>query len=315
MTAPEELIAFFDLTDLFAQSHRVPDVLVVGGFVLDAARRRALSADVAAIKERRLGYAHLPVKWNLRDPSVKRAARDAGVDHRAILQAADPVREELLAFLPRHDALSFVSVLRAHRSRHPTATLKRTRRPRLGYGFSNLLMHLGQCVKHDRSAAAIQIVLDWPEKSDPSPFVSEYASAWRDGASAESSTNPAAPSYHSGPLSSLGFYSGPHFGKTELDNELQLADLVVGCTKDFVDRAMNPAGRGGFGAACFEAAVYPTLHRSRSGDVLRYGLSVSPTGCDVATAVASALEDVRDRSALPESLVAEDPGESEWSNW
>lgn len=108
-----------------------------------------------------------------------------------------------------------------------------------GYVFSNGLMRFAMCVKESRAAHA-QVILDWPDKGDSKPFNREYASAFNTGKSGKDVA------YYSGPLKDIGFSDSIFYAKMNHTTLLQVADIILGATREFVECALEkkPIGIG-----------------------------------------------------------------------
>lgn len=79
-----------------------------------------------------------------------------------------------------------------------------------------------------------QVVLDWPDKGESEPFALEYQAAYTRGKTADGSVN-----YFCGPLNSLGFLDSVMYTTMTDCTLLQVADLLVGATRELVDCALE----------------------------------------------------------------------------
>jgi hypothetical protein len=143
------------------------------------------------------------------------------------------------------------------------------------YSFGNFLMRAGLFCK-EREPAEVQLIVDWPESERRRLFVEEYYSGWKDG---KSVTAAESIEYRSGPLSSLGFRAGPLFGVTDVDVRLQLADLVVGTCRSFINYCMRVTTEQDFGVQQFKA-IARCLDRADGWRCFGRGITVAPANSD-----------------------------------
>ena len=262
-----------------------PDILLVAGYCVPRSRRDELFEAVRHSKKDLLGNEYYPVKWNIL--SLKQHCqnfRDTNV-LQSLLTVSDSLRVRLLAHLLESGATMFASVIQAYSNNRQV--LGSTRGDLVGYSFGNILQRLGLFIKNYRqtSRVHVQLILDWPEGSNRAPFIREYWSGWQRGISGEDAGHQS--TYYSGPLKDLDFDPAILFGCTEFHPGLQLADLVTGVTRSFIDYAMGSRTKNDFGVQQF-MRILPRFYRS-NGQILGYGLVVSPVSSNLATMVREAL--------------------------
>jgi hypothetical protein len=128
--------------------------------------------------------------------------------------------------------------------------------------------------------------LDWPDRNERAPFTNEYFSGWRYGRSGP----PERPvNYNCGALLQLGFASGPVFAGVEFDPRLQLADLIVGASKEFVNFALSKIPKESFGVQTFKLLM-PSLFQRKSGQNLGLGFTASPAQSDFSKKILDGLK-------------------------
>jgi hypothetical protein len=184
-------------------------------------------------------------------------------------------------------ATLFTSAILAHSNKKQV--LGRTREDLVGYSFGNLLMRAGLYCSEKRAGQRVDILLDWPEKNDRGPFVNEYYTGWRHGRSGKGDD---AVNYHCGALAELGFAPAPVFAGMEFEPRLQLADLVVGAARDFVNFALGKSERESFGVKTFQSLL-ANFYQRENGQILGLGLTASPANSDFSHAILVGLKVLR----------------------
>ncbi len=261
-----------------------PDIVIVGGYGIDREKKASFYEEVANVKRSYGLDPDCPVKWNMKDLKKSLAAGDFKECLPKLLEYSDSLRLELLNVLVTLKAYCFLSVIRAHSTRRKV--LSATQQDLAAFSFGNLLMRIGKFRRSSLKIRTCEVVLDWPARSDRSPFVNEYRQAWRQGKSTGRTVT-----YHCGALRDIGFYPSPVFSVMELDPRLQVADLVVGATRCFVDFALGKTTDDNFGVQCL-SLLKPRIWQS-SGRMIGNGLTVSPTRSDFSDALASGLVKLR----------------------
>lgn len=250
----------------------VPNIIVVGGF---AVRRDEADALIDRIREVKAVYARdrfVPIKWNIQD--FRDVIEERGGDdfYREVADASADIRSGMLEALRASEGICFTSVIHAHSEREQALRDVGDDLPR--YSFVNLLQRLGYCVRdHIDGRSEVQLVLDWPPGNDRKPWEEEYTAGFAEGDSADSDHEHP---YHVGPLRDLGFRPGLLYGNTQFNEGLQLADLVVGVTRHFVQHAhLDQHQPDGFGVREF-ADLLPSFYGYDAGQVVGRGIAVSP---------------------------------------
>jgi len=272
---PSELTAFFGNE----APAKVPDVFVVAGYSVRSEQLLRLTRDAEKIKKEILGHANAPIKWNVDD--LKRALKQHELSELlpTIKANRNPIRAALLKSLCDSEATVFLSAILAYSNRRQV--LGESKNDLVRYSFGNFLMRVGLFCKEKRTTE-VQLIVDWPDKSDRSLFVHEFYSGWKSG---RSGTGTDSVNYHCGALSSLGFQAGLLFGVTDVDVRLQLADLVVGTCRSFINYCMGRCAQNDFGVQQFKA-IAPHLDRDSQRRVFGRGIAVSPTNSDFSKKIA-----------------------------
>jgi hypothetical protein len=259
-----------------------PDVLVIGGYAIARDRVAPLLKKVQKVKENRGLNVHCPLKWNMRDLDRALMAHDLIGQKDILIGQSDILRTELLTELAAADATLFASVIRAYSNKKQI--LGETREDLVGFSFGNLLMRVGLFCKEAAGGRRVDVLLDWPERNNRSPFTAEYYTGWRYG---RSGPEDKAVPYQCGALSDIAFSPAPAFAGTEFEPRLQLADLVVGATRDFINFLLGNAKEDSFGVQRFKFLM---PHFYKAPRILGRGLTVSPTNSDFSAAVLGGLK-------------------------
>jgi hypothetical protein len=276
------MIGVLDTTELVGPGAESADILLVAGYCLPRETLPDLLRDVREIKNICCGNSYVPIKWNLRG---QRRAIDLHRCHhleQRLLEVSDLLRQALLECLRNAKATLFLSVLSAYSYRKEV--LNDIRGTLARFCFGNILMRVGLFRRNSIDHRMTEIILDWPEGGAPAPFVAEYLAGWRDGIS----PNEIKPiPYRCGPLKDLGFFPGPTFGVTDVDERLQLADLVVASSRSFVNYAIGRSNADEFANAEF-FKLLPLFFRERNM-IMGRGVTVSPINGDLSKQIYNAL--------------------------
>lgn len=262
----------------------VPDIIVIGGYAIPGENVNPLITAIRRRKEELLGDDQIPVKWNIKD--LGRALNAHGLDNLlpTLKSNSELIRSDLLRLLRESGATMFVSVVLAH-------STKKDKIPKMelaGYSFSNLLMRVGLFKKSLKNASDCELILDWPDGHQREPFIKEYRLGWKSG---KSGNNQKEISFFCGPLKNLGFHASPLFGITDFDERLQLADLLVGCSRSFINYCMDKTTEKDFGVQEFNKLL-PSLYKDPKGKVLGCGLSISPLNSTLGKMIKAKLNNV-----------------------
>jgi hypothetical protein len=260
-----------------------PDVLVIGGYAIPRDKVSPLLKKVQEVKSHHGLNHHCPVKWNMRDLDRALAAHDLIGQKDILIGQANVLRADLLDELSATGATIFVSAIRAYSNKKQV--LGKTREDLVGFSFGNLLMRVGLFCKETADGRRVDVLLDWPERNDRGPFVAEYYTGWRYG---RSGPDGKAVLYQCGALADIAFTPAPTFTGTEFDPRLQLADLVVGAAREFINFSIGKAKEDSFGVQRFKSLI-PRLYQAPGPQILGRGLAISPTNSDFSASVLAAL--------------------------
>ncbi|MCA1536069.1 hypothetical protein I6F21_26390 [Bradyrhizobium sp. NBAIM03] len=260
-----------------------PDILVIGGYAIRRDMTVGLLERVKAFKAKHGLDSHCPVKWNMRDLDRPLAAHGLENQKQILIENSDAIRTDLLDALTTAGAVIFVSIIHAYSNNKQV--LGKTKQDLVGYSFGNLLMRVGLFCKDSAGGRRVDSLLDWPEANNRAPFTSEYHTGWRYG---RSGPEQGGVKYQCGPLAQIAFAPTVAFAGMEFEPRLQLADLVVGAGREFINYSMGKSKKEAFGVQRFKALL-PHLYQA-NGQTLGRGITVSPTNGDLSAAVLKALK-------------------------
>jgi len=196
---------------------------------------RELRARIEEVKSRH-GHPRAPIKWNFKDLRPLYRKQNQEALHVAMLSASKAWRSELADAVSDLDFTIIISCIESHSI--DRKVLKATKEDLTRFVFSNGLMRVALHTE-ETTPERTQVVLDWPDRGDTTPFDSEYASAYNSG-----TTKGGHVKYHSGPLSELGFMDSAVFTNMHHSTLLQFADVVLGATRELIECATGKKSSG-----------------------------------------------------------------------
>jgi len=211
------------------RSAPIQDVFLFGGIIVPQDQETSIRQSVEDIKAR-YGSRRAPLKWNFKDLKDLYKNKGAETLYCKLLDSSKEWRTELLRLVVQHKITLVIAAIEAYSLERKIIKLRKQSIAQ--YAFSNALQRVALHSKQS-GASSCEVVLDWPDKGNPQPFCSEYASAYSGAKTTEGHP------YHSGPLSDIGFADTPMFQNMESSNLLQLADLTVGAVREYIEYAIG----------------------------------------------------------------------------
>jgi hypothetical protein len=257
----------------------IADVLLFGGIAVPSDEEELrLKSKVEEIKA---SYAHsrAPVKWNFRDLRKKYDQVGASKHYKALLNTSDEWRESIFDAIQQSDVTILVSCIEAYSTRRKVIKTKKESLSR--HVFSNALMRFGLHV-HESSSQNAQVILDWPDKGAAKPFNAEYAAAHTFGANHDNDV-----SYKCGRLRDLKMADSVLFTTMEYSTLLQVSDLIVGASREFVEWSLGKC-QAGLGVECFSKVL--ANFRGAQDKILGRGFSVSTKNASLREAIDGGLD-------------------------
>lgn len=208
----------------------LPDMVLFGGIAVPTSSEAQLRSDVERVKAKYFD-SRAPIKWNFKDLRRTYEAHDLGKQYEVMLEASKEWRREIFEVIAASNCTLLVSVVQSHSIKKDK--IKEVRPALVRYSFSNCLMRVGKHAEETKPERC-QVILDWPENGDSRPFDIEYAAAFREGKTPDKEVT-----YISGPLCKLGFADSLGYSNMRHTTLLQVADLVVGATRELLEVALG----------------------------------------------------------------------------
>ncbi|WP_277680213.1 DUF3800 domain-containing protein [Gracilibacillus dipsosauri] len=221
---------FADDTELRSENglHK-PNIFLFGGIVIEPNEERKLIKIIKDIKSR-YTYPDLPVKWNFKDLKQIYKRFDRLEDYNKLLCKSHEWRKEIFQ---RSLGIKYkVVISMLENFQYDKNNLKEIKGDLNCILFANSLMRLG-LFSQRVGVSEFQIILDWPENKDPTPFNNEYYYAFNRGRSKDGIE------FLCGPLCKIGFQESVMFTKMSHSNSLQFADMIMGSFKGFCESQMQ----------------------------------------------------------------------------
>lgn len=252
--------------DTYAKSSKEDEprrIHLFGGVIVNRAAEEPIIKELREVKHR---YTHpnMPVKWNFKDTSIKKKYEefDRKDEYAQMLAASREWRLEMFRRINNLDYKIIMSCIEA--SSDKTKVTNQVKNELNTYCFENVLMRVGLDAKE--IGGNWQCVLDWPPDNDTKPFDRGYYQLFHFGKA--SSPLPAI----CGPLERRGFSHSLHFTRANHSPLMQLADLVLGATRDHIECRIQ--GRdSSVGSEAVE--IFYDHYRNLNGNVPRYGVIAS----------------------------------------
>jgi len=204
---------------------QIPDILMLGGIAVPSTAELALKN---ALEEVKLGFSdtpNYPLKWNLKNLKPWFEASDQTNLYKQLLSDSKSWRTEIFQRISCLDCTILVCMRGIFgTSRQEISRLKNSV---VQMTFADALARFGLLVQASSSETA-EVILDWPESANHAPYTETYSSALLDEQG-----------FYCGPLKSLGFSDAPLFTRMEDSSLMQLSDLVVGASREFVEYGLG----------------------------------------------------------------------------
>ncbi len=220
---------YVDDSDLSeSQKHSTPNIQIFGGILLPRESEDELRQKVECIKGN-YGNPRTPIKWNFKDYKKLLENNKQIHDYDSFKNNMDEIRRKIFEALSIVENLRIiVSVFRS--SNEDRNTLQNQKVNFIKMSFTNGLMRFGKEAQ-DKKAIHPEVIMDWPTGDNRDPFNEVYRHAYSEGKDPLSGR-----SYLCGPLEKLNFTDSILFTTMRHSTLLQLADLVVGVTRAFLNK-------------------------------------------------------------------------------
>jgi hypothetical protein len=266
-----------------------------GGIIVDRGSEEAIIDKIRGVK-RQYTHPNMPVKWNFKDTTIKKKYEefDRSDEFKKMLAASREWRLEIFRQINDIDYQIVVACIEAHSE--DKEVIQRVKNELNTYCFENVLMRVGLEAKE--IGGKWQCVLDWPPDNDSKPFDRGYYQLLHFGKA--SSPKPAM----CGPLERLGFSHSLHFTRSNHSPLMQLADLVLGATRDHIECKLQ--GReSSVGTEAVE--IFYDHYRNSNGAVPRYGVISSTSNSNLVSHISTIFKRKANKAlqATPKSGAAE----------
>lgn len=253
---------YADNTEMSTEKGK-PNVLLFGGVIVDEKSEKQIENLLREVKSE-YTYPTLPIKWNFKDLKDVYSEWNRQKDFELLKNQSHNWRE---AIFRKSMEIDYRVVL-ACTERYPSSIpINKIKEQLTEITFAQVLMRIGLFARDLPFKDNFEIILDWPDSSNPKPFNREYFSAYNLGKSSSGV------SYHSGALINLGFNDSLYFAKSSHSAVLQFADLVIGAAKDFILKILQ--GYSNSIGYDMTKIILPK-YRGYPGKIAEYGLNFAP---------------------------------------
>lgn len=240
-----------------------PNVLMFGGVIVNETAEKQIEQLLRSVKSQ-YTYPTLPIKWNFKDLKSVYEEWNRESDYLQMLSESYKWRKEIFEQSKDIDYKVVIACTERYPSKIPLKILKEQL---IQVSFVQVLMRVGLHASDLKSKENFEIILDWPEGSNPKPFNREYFRAYNQGKSSNGVE------YHCGPLSSLKFNDCLYFAKSTHSNVLQFTDLIIGAAKDFVLKSIHGTD---YSLGYDLTASILSKYRGFPGQIISRGLNFAP---------------------------------------
>lgn len=230
------------------------DYFVLGGYLASDREMKIIEDGVKEIKENYEIPVNLPIKWNLKDVRKIYEYYEKLDVYKKVMDSSDEIRLSMISLLSRTNCKLIMSAKPAYR--------KEFRRKAYEWAFINILQRLGYVSDEEIQADSyptISIIMDWPEAQDRS-FFQTYSNAYYLGE----------PNFGCGNLKALNFNVNLAVSTTINSPHLQLADICVGITKEFIKWCYKEKNIER--VKKFFPSLSPFFRKSNEGKITGWGL-------------------------------------------
>jgi hypothetical protein len=242
----------------------IPDMLFFGGIMVSPEMENELNKNIDAIKSK-YGNVRAPIKWNFKDlHNYYYNKLNEKELFEELLATSKKWRGEIFESVKDIGFTVIIAFVQSHSIK--TTVIRGVKPDLTRYVFSNGLMRAALHAKETKSDYC-EIILDWPDGGDPTPFTEEYESAFNSGMTSEGNVP-----YISGPLKPIGFRDSVLFSTTVKCTQLQFADLVLGACREFIECSIGKKATG-FGSDLTK--IIANRYRGYKGNIYGKGISVA----------------------------------------
>jgi hypothetical protein len=237
-------------------------VFLYGGLLISREDEVALSSIMKSVKKEYTGE-DMPFKYNIKDVEWVYQKFNKEAEYEKIKKESSNWRKRIIQESLSFNYKIFISCIENFQA--DKKEQKEIKKDLSSFLFANTLMRVG-IYASELDLDYIQAILDWPEGNDSKPYDKEYYYAYNRG------TNSDGQKYFSGPLKDLNFDQTLYYARCNHSNMLQLADIIMGSTRDWMDTELQKRDYS-IGKE-LTSLFFPKLY-GYPKKVLGYGLNIS----------------------------------------
>lgn len=247
----------------FMGFHSHDKIFVFGGFSIPYNNISILKSKIIGLKEKYGIPSQLPIKWNFRDNSMQRAYLKILEKEKydAVIKKSESIREEALQIISQIELDIQIIVCCTYKD-----LVAKGSRDFFLECFANYLQRVGLDLQYGVADDA-QVVIDTPTENRQSEMFDMFSQAYYNGVDDRGNK------YFSGPLKKYNIYPTLLAGSDLNSDELQIADMVVGATKDFLNWVKY--GKEEDRVKRFYPYVVKRFRKDKNGKIMNVGLVVS----------------------------------------
>jgi len=204
-------------------------VFLFGGILISREDEIELSNIMKSVKKAYTGP-DMPLKYNLKDLKDVYDRFEKQKEYEKLLEESNIWRKRIIQESLNFDYKIFISCIENFQA--DKKEQKTIKQDLSSYLFSNALMRVGLYVD-DNELEYTQVILDWPEGNFSKPFDKEYFYAYNKGKNSDGQA------YYCRPLSKIGFDQTLYFARCNHSNLLQLTDIILGATRDWIETELQ----------------------------------------------------------------------------
>lgn len=247
----------------FLGFHSHDKIFVFGGFSIPYENIIQLKNSIAKVKEAYGIPIHLPIKWNFKDNSMQKVYLDnLGKDrYDEVIKNSEAIREQVLQIISQDELDIQIIVCCTYKD-----LVTKGSRDFFLECFANYLQRVGLDLQYG-VANDVQVVIDTPAENRQSEMFNMFSQAYYNGVDDRGNK------YFSGPLKKYDIYPTLLAGSDLNSDELQIADMLVGATKDFLNWVKY--GKEEDRVKRFYPYIIKRFRKDKNGKIINVGLVVS----------------------------------------
>jgi hypothetical protein len=247
----------------FLGFHSHDKIFVFGGFSLPYENINSLKNKIIQIKNNYNIPAQLPIKWNFKDNSMQKVYLDVlgKEQYEEIVRLSESIREDVLQAISEDELDIQVMACSTYKG-----LVTKGCRDFFLECFANYLQRVGLDLQYKLTDDA-QVVIDTPSENRQNQMFNMFSEGYYNGVDDRGNK------YFSGPLKNYNIYPTLLASSDLNSDELQIADIIVGATKDFLNWVKY--GKEGSRVKKFYPFIVKRFRRDKNGKILNVGLVVS----------------------------------------